>query len=40
MQPPADLHLDRARADSFGAAARVYDACRPRYPAELIDDLM
>jgi SAM-dependent methyltransferase len=40
MQPHARLHLDRARADSFGAAARVYDARRPRYPAELIDDLL
>jgi trans-aconitate methyltransferase len=40
MQPHADLYLDRARADSFGAAARVYDEHRPRYPAELIDDLL
>jgi SAM-dependent methyltransferase len=40
MQPHAHLYLDRARADSFGAAARVYDARRPRYPAELIDDLL
>jgi SAM-dependent methyltransferase len=40
MQSRADLHLDRARADSFGAAARVYDARRPRYPDQLIDDLM
>ena len=40
MQPRANLHLDRARADSFGAAARVYDAYRPRYPADLIDDLL
>src|SRR6476646_1829757 len=40
MQPRADLYLDRARADSFGAAARVYDARRPRYPAQLIDDLL
>jgi SAM-dependent methyltransferase len=38
MQP--DLYLDRARADSFGVAARVYDARRPRYPAQLIDDLL
>ena len=38
MQP--DLYLDRARADSFGAAARVYDESRPRYPAQLIDDLV
>jgi SAM-dependent methyltransferase len=40
MQPRADLYLDRARADSFGAAARVYDAHRPRYPDQLIDDLL
>jgi SAM-dependent methyltransferase len=40
MQPHADLYLDRARADSFGAAARLYDARRPRYPAQLIDDLL
>jgi len=40
MQPRADLYLDRSRADSFGAAARVYDAHRPRYPARLIDDLL
>jgi SAM-dependent methyltransferase len=40
MQSRAYLHLDRARADSFGAAARVYDARRPRYPVQLIDDLL
>ena len=40
MQPPADLYADRARADSFGAAARIYDARRPRYPDQLIDDLL
>jgi SAM-dependent methyltransferase len=40
VQPRADLYLDRARADSFGAAARVYDAHRPRYPDQLIDDLL
>jgi SAM-dependent methyltransferase len=40
MQRPADLFLDRTRADSFGAAAPVYDARRPRYPAQLIDDLL
>ena len=40
MQSHADLYRDRARADSFGAAARVYDARRPRYPAQLIDDLL
>ena len=40
MQSHRDLYLDRARADSFGAAARVYDARRPRYPSQLIDDLL
>jgi SAM-dependent methyltransferase len=40
MQPRADLYVDRVRADSFGAAARLYDACRPRYPDQLIDDLL
>ncbi|HVQ50022.1 MAG TPA: methyltransferase domain-containing protein [Mycobacterium sp.] len=40
MQPHTDLYLDRARADSFGAAARLYDARRPRYPSQLIDDLL
>lgn len=40
MQPRADLYADRARADSFGAAARMYDARRPRYPELLIDDLL
>jgi SAM-dependent methyltransferase len=40
MQPHTDLYLDRARADSFGAAARVYDARRPRYPDQLINHLL
>ncbi len=40
MQPHTDLYLDRARADSFGAAARLYDARRPRYPDQLIDALL
>jgi SAM-dependent methyltransferase len=34
------LHRERERADSFGAAARAYDQHRPRYPAQLIDDLV
>jgi SAM-dependent methyltransferase len=38
--PHADLYRDRARADSFGAAAQLYDAHRPRYPDQLIDDLL
>jgi SAM-dependent methyltransferase len=33
-------HRQRERADSFGAAARAYDQYRPRYPAQLIDDLV
>ncbi|WP_051710839.1 class I SAM-dependent methyltransferase [Streptomyces sp. NRRL S-350] len=33
-------HLDRARAESFGASAEDYDRHRPEYPAELIDDLV
>ena len=40
MQPGASLYTDRARAGSFGAAARMYDARRPRYPSQLIDDLL
>ena len=40
MQLRANLYADRARADSFGAAARIYDARRPRYPDQLIDDLL
>src|SRR3954447_8993998 len=34
------VHRQRERADSFGAAARAYDQYRPRYPAQLIDDLV
>jgi SAM-dependent methyltransferase len=40
VQPHADLYVDRARADSFGAAARIYDSRRPRYPNQLIADLL
>ena len=40
MQPRVNLYVDRARADSFGAVARTYDAHRPRYPDQLIDDLL
>lgn len=36
---PAALFRDRARASSFGANAELYDRSRPRYPAELIDEL-
>jgi hypothetical protein len=34
------VHRQRERADSFGAVARAYDQFRPRYPAQLIDDLV
>ena len=34
-----ELHLDRARAESFGSLARQYDRYRPTYPAALFDDL-
>lgn len=33
-------HLDRARAESFGAFADDYDRWRPGYPAALLDDLV
>ncbi len=33
------LHTQRDRADSFGSVARAYDRHRPRYPAEVIDDI-
>jgi SAM-dependent methyltransferase len=32
-------HLQRDRAESFGAVAADYDRFRPSYPAQLIDDL-
>jgi SAM-dependent methyltransferase len=34
-----ELHLDRARAESFGSVAERYDRFRPTYPDALIDDL-
>ncbi len=33
-------HRERERALSFGSVAEMYDAARPSYPRELIDDLM
>jgi SAM-dependent methyltransferase len=36
---PRELHLDRARAVSFGSTADQYDRFRPAYPDALIDDL-
>ncbi len=35
----SEPHLDRARAESFGAVAAQYDSYRPTYPDALIDDL-
>lgn len=40
MPPRLHLHTNRLRANSFGAAANAYDAHRPRYPAQLIDDVV
>jgi SAM-dependent methyltransferase len=37
---PTPLFSDRARASSFGANAELYDRSRPRYPDELIDELV
>ena len=34
-----EFHLDRARAESFGAVAQDYDRHRPDFPAALVDDL-
>lgn len=34
------LHVNRARAESFGAVAAYYDRYRPGYPDALIDDLL
>jgi SAM-dependent methyltransferase len=34
------LHSNRARAESFGAVADLYDRARPSYPAELVDALL
>lgn len=33
------FHLDRARAESFGAVAEAYDRYRPEFPAALLDEL-
>ena len=40
MASSRGVHQERERADSFGAVARDYDRYRPRYPAQLIDDLV
>ena len=34
------IHVNRARAESFGAVAANYDRYRPGYPEALIDDLV
>ena len=34
------LHRNRARAESFGSAAELYDRARPSYPPALIDHLL
>ena len=33
-------HIDRHRAESFGAAAETYDRYRPRYPQALVSELV
>jgi SAM-dependent methyltransferase len=40
VPPRLNSHTDRIRANSFGGAARSYDAHRPRYPDQLINDLL
>src|SRR5436305_7380373 len=34
------LFEERSRAESFGAAAELYDRVRPSYPPALLDDLL
>lgn len=40
MPPRLNLFTNRERANSFGGAARNYDTHRPRYPDQLIDDVL
>jgi SAM-dependent methyltransferase len=40
MPPRLNLFTNRQRANSFGGAAHNYDAYRPRYPDQLIDDVL
>lgn len=40
MASPDPMHVNRARAESFGAVAANYDRYRPGYPEPLIDDLV
>jgi SAM-dependent methyltransferase len=40
MPPRLNLFTNRERANSFGGAAHNYDTYRPRYPGQLIDDVL
>ncbi|UMB69398.1 class I SAM-dependent DNA methyltransferase [Mycobacterium paraterrae] len=40
MPPRLNLFTNRQRANSFGGAAENYDAYRPRYPDQLIEDVL
>jgi SAM-dependent methyltransferase len=40
VPPRLDLFSNRLRANSFGGAARHYDTHRPRYPDQMITDLL
>jgi SAM-dependent methyltransferase len=40
MPPRVNLFTNRQRANSFGGAAQNYDTHRPRYPEQLIDDVL
>jgi SAM-dependent methyltransferase len=40
MRASERSHINRTRAESFGALAGDYDRWRPSYPSELIDDLV
>ena len=40
MPPRLNLFTNRQRANSFGGAADNYDSFRPRYPDQLIDDVL
>jgi SAM-dependent methyltransferase len=40
MPPRLNLFTNRERANSFGGAAHNYDTHRPRYPGQLINDVL
>lgn len=40
MTQPRRMHADRRRAESFGAAAELYDSARPSYPPALVDAMI